>query len=157
MGTTLTMGYIVWPQLYVVHAGDSRCYLYRDGCLDQVTTDHTFAQEFVEKGILSPDAADRSPFSHYLWNVIGGGEDTLAPQIYKRELLAGDKILFCTDGLTRCVSDEAICEVLQGRAAAQNSCENLLDRALRAGGPDDITALVASVPKSSPANSTGDV
>ena len=144
MGTTLTMGYVVWPQLYVVHAGDSRCYLFRSATLEQITTDHTFAQQFVEEGAMSPDEVDQSPFSHYLWNVVGGGDDTLTPAVYKTQLQDGDRIVFCTDGLTRCVSDQQIIAILAESSDPQRACQALIDAALKAGGPDNVTVLVAA-------------
>src|SRR5262249_4474144 len=68
MGTTVTMAYILWPRLYVVHAGDSRCYLQRGAKLEQITTDHTVAQQLVESGALSPEEAQDSRWSKVLWN-----------------------------------------------------------------------------------------
>lgn len=72
MGTTLTMAYINWPRMYVVHVGDSRCYLFRQSRLEQVTTDHTMAQQLVERGELTAEQAQASRWSHVLWNCLGG-------------------------------------------------------------------------------------
>ena len=73
MGTTLTMAYVCWPLLYVVHVGDSRCYLLRGSRLRQITHDHTVAQQLVEEGVLSESDVEGSRWSHVLWNVVGGG------------------------------------------------------------------------------------
>jgi protein phosphatase len=90
MGTTLTMAYVLWPRLYVVHAGDSRCYLLRGSELEQITTDHTFAASMIGEGRITAEEAQRSGWSHVLWNVVGGTSDALLPEVYKAELAAGD-------------------------------------------------------------------
>src|SRR5262245_1352107 len=96
MGTTLTMAYILWPRLYVVHAGDSRCYLFRGGRGHQITRDHTVEQQMVERGILSPEEAETSRWSHALWNCIGGGSQEINPDVYKATLQPVDTLLLCT-------------------------------------------------------------
>ena len=83
MGTTMTMVYIVWPRAYVVHVGDSRCYLLRKGQLEQVTTDHTMATILAESGKMSRDEARQSPMGHALWNAIGGRNDELSVDVYR--------------------------------------------------------------------------
>ncbi len=115
MGTTLTLAYIVWPQVYVVHVGDSRCYLMRNGRLEQVTRDHTMAQRLVDQGVMDAKTAEESRWSHALWNCLGGGSSELSPEAYKAGLHLGDTILLCSDGLTRSVSDEQIRSILDGR------------------------------------------
>lgn len=143
MGTTLTMAYLIWPRMYVVHVGDSRCYLLRNSKLQQITTDHTMAEQFVEAGILKPEEADKSRWSHVLWNVVGGNEEKLQPVVYKSELEIGDTVLLCTDGLTRHLSNGTLIELLASTATAENTCTGLVDAANAAGGTDNITAIVA--------------
>jgi serine/threonine protein phosphatase PrpC len=143
MGTTLTMAYLSWPMLYVVHVGDSRCYLFRQSKLRQITRDHTVAQRLVEKGMLEEHDAESSRWSHVLWNVIGGGSDELSPEVYKAELALGDKLLLCTDGLTKHVPDQKIADVLASGATAEEICKRLLDTANDAGGSDNITVVVS--------------
>src|SRR5262249_32015728 len=89
MGTTRTMAYVVWPRLYVVHVGDSRCYLLRGGKLEQITTDHTMAQQLVERGVLTPEEAQESRFSHILWNCLGGDGHHVQPEVSKASLRLG--------------------------------------------------------------------
>lgn len=143
MGTTLTMAYILWPRLYVVHAGDSRCYLLRGSRLEQITTDHTVAQQMVEKGILDAEKAQESRWSHVLWNCVGGGTHELNTDVYKASLQIGDSLLLCTDGLTACVPNPQIVELLQKKLSAEQTCRQLIDTANAAGSPDNVTVVVA--------------
>jgi PPM family protein phosphatase len=82
MGTTLTMAYVLWPRLYVVHAGDSRCYLHRGGKFVRMTKDHTVAQKALDEGILTEEQAKTSVLGNTLWNCIGGGTAGVAPDVY---------------------------------------------------------------------------
>jgi protein phosphatase len=143
MGTTLTMAYLLWPRLYVVHAGDSRCYLQRGGRLERITTDHTVAQQLVERGVLEPEQAEGSQWSHVLWNCVGGGSHELNPDVYKATLDLGDSLLLCSDGLTKVVADEQIREILGRKARAEETCRQLVDLANDLGGPDNVTVVVA--------------
>lgn len=143
MGTTLTMAYVAWPNAYVLHAGDSRCYLLRDGTLAQVTTDHTLAQRFVDAGMIAPEQASQSRFSHVLWNAIGGSSDSVKAEAHKLELVLGDVLLLCTDGLTKELSDERITEILESDRPAADLCRQLVDEANDEGGDDNCTVVVA--------------
>jgi serine/threonine protein phosphatase PrpC len=143
MGTTLTMAYLSWPRLYVVHAGDSRCYLFRRTRLRQITRDHAVAQQLMEKGLLGDKDMESSQWSHVLWNVIGGDSDELSPEVFKAELALGDKLLLCTDGLTKHVAERDIATVLGSDATAEGSCRRLVDAANAAGGSDNVTVIVA--------------
>jgi protein phosphatase len=143
MGTTLTMAYLLWPQLYVVHAGDSRCYLLRGGRLEQVTRDHTLAQQMVDQGVLAPEQAEGSRWSHILYNCIGGGTHELNPDVYKATLNVGDTLLLCTDGLSKVVSDAQVRDMLDRKESAELTCQRLVALANDLGGPDNITVVVA--------------
>jgi protein phosphatase len=143
MGTTLTMACVVWPRLYVVHVGDSRGYLFRPPTLEQITTDHTVAQKLVERGALRPAEAEKSRWSHVLWNCLGGGTSELAPEAYKAELELGDTLLLCSDGLTGCVSEQVIADLLGEERPAEDTCRALVDAAIHAGAPDNVTVVVA--------------
>jgi serine/threonine protein phosphatase PrpC len=143
MGTTLTMAYVMWPRAYVIHAGDSRCYLFRDGKLERITTDHTLAQKFIEAGVLTPEQAENSRFSHVLWNAIGGSDHELAPEAHLAELQADDVLLLCTDGLTKGVDEARIARVLREGQGAEEMCRRLVKAANDAGGHDNVTAVVA--------------
>jgi protein phosphatase len=143
IGTTLTIASISWPRLYVVHVGNGRCYLLRRGVLEQITTDHTLAQQLVESGMLGQGEAASSQLSQVLWNAIGGDLEELNPDVYKAELQLGDTLLLCTDGLTAHVPDAVIRRYLQVQESAQDTCRKLINAANEAGGTDNITAIVA--------------
>ena len=143
MGTTLTMAYIVWPRLYVVNIGDSRCYLRRDDSFDQLTHDQTLAQGLVEQGTLTPEQASTSPLSHVLVSSIGQGLSHFHPDVYKSELQPGDRLLICTDGLTNLVDDSRIAQLLTDSATPEIACQALVDEANDAGGHDNVTVAVA--------------
>lgn len=143
MGTTLTMAYLVWPRMYVVHVGDSRCYLLRKGQLTQLTRDHTAAQELVDRGTIRPEDAHRSPLSHVLVHSIGHGPDAFRPEVSRTDLEPGDRVLLCTDGLSNQLPDERIGELLTGAESAEEAVDTLIEAANEAGGDDNITAVVS--------------
>lgn len=143
MGTTLTMAYIIWPRLYVVHVGHSRCYLMRQTRLEQITTDHTLAQQLVESGVLSSHETADTRLSRVLWNAIGGDNDELRPEVHSAELQWGDTLMLCTDGLSRYVDEHDIRIELQSKEPAQTTCQKLIDAAKQAEAPDNVTVVVA--------------
>jgi len=145
MATTLTLAMAVWPWLYVVQVGDSRCYYFWDGTLTQITRDQTMAQDLVDRGALPADRASASPFSHVLASSIGGPE--ASPEVTRIDITKrGCVILACTDGLTKHVSDAEIAERLGAMESAEQVCHSLLDLALERGGSDNITVVVARAP-----------
>jgi serine/threonine protein phosphatase PrpC len=142
MGTTLTMAYMRWPHLYVAHVGDTRCYLFRDDQLFQLTTDHTLAEQLRERTQLEVD--ESSPWHHVLWNALGGGESPSAePEILRRTLLPKDTLLLCSDGLNKHVTDEEITVALRSAESAEDACKRLVAMANTGGGRDNITVVVA--------------
>ena len=143
MGTTLTMAYVLWPRLYVVHVGDSRCYLFRAPRLEQITTDQTMAQQLVDRGVLSAEEAPQSRWSHVLWSCLGGAKSEMSVEVYKATLNTGDTLLLCTDGLTGALRDDRIIEILRQGGGAQEQCRRLVAAANEAGGKDNITVVVA--------------
>jgi protein phosphatase len=148
-GTTLTLGWLVWPRLLVAHAGDSRCYLLRQGTLHQITRDHTLARDLVEHAGLAPDQARSSRWADLLTNTVGGTErEAVEPEVYRLDLEHGDTLLLCSDGLHKVVSPRQIAAVLSRRKGAEGSCHELVAAANQGGGPDNITAVVASFHRS---------
>jgi protein phosphatase len=141
MATTLSLGIVVWPWLYVVQVGDSRCYVYQDGSLRQVTRDQTVAQELVDRGALSREGARTSPLSHVLSSAIGATE--ALPEISRVDVRTrGCVVLICTDGLTKHVSDEEIAAHLAEMQSAEQVGRGLLQLALDRGGSDNITLVL---------------
>ena len=147
MATTLTMAYIHWPHLYVVHVGDTRCYLVRDQKIQQLTTDHTVAQ-LVRSAEAEMDTAPidaNSPMNHALWNVVGGPESELHPQIEKLKLKSGDALLLCSDGLTGHVSDQELLSGILQKKSTTQICHGFIELANARGGKDNITAILAKL------------
>lgn len=145
MGTTLTLAYVRWPELFVVHAGDSRCYLLRGGELQQITRDHTLAQDLAERTDLDPEELESSRMANVLTRAVGGGRQTTPdPAVYRSTLMDRDTLLLCSDGLTNMVSDERILNLLSGEGFANARCQELVEAAMEGGGRDNITVLVAS-------------
>jgi len=144
MGTTLTMAYVDWPQMFVVHAGDTRCYLFRKDELQLITRDHTVANEMMRKGQLAPEDLERSHWSNVLVNALGAGAENVVPDGYKVDLQKNDSILMCSDGLNKHVSDIQIRRALLDATGPQNACEVLVALAKQGGGSDNITAVVAT-------------
>lgn len=143
-GTTLTMAYVDWPSMYVVHAGDSRCYLHREGELRQLTLDHTLAARLVEAG-LPPEQAERSRSRHVLVNAVGGGTPDLQVDLQRLSLRRGDRVLLCTDGLYDLVPMDRIASLVGGQGLPRDCAASLVDAALGAGGTDNVTAVVMHV------------
>ncbi|HLY73888.1 MAG TPA: SpoIIE family protein phosphatase, partial [Planctomycetota bacterium] len=137
MATTLTMAYVLWPHLYVVHVGDARCYLLRNSTLEQITSDHTTMIAPADQ--TSPE----KPLPRtVLWNVIGGKQHEIWPDVHKLSLEPGDTLLLATDGLVREVPDDKISEILLETRTAEEGCRSLVDAANQAGGRDNITVIV---------------
>jgi len=144
MATTLTLAIAVWPEMFVMQVGDSRCYHYQDGTLHLVTRDQTLAQELVDRGALPAESASRSPLSSVLVSSIGG--DTTTPVVTRVSLNRTSAVLLCTDGLTRHVSDEEIAEQFSIMQSSEQLSRALLDLALERGGTDNITVLIGRAP-----------
>ncbi len=145
MGTTLTGAYLVGGNLFVVHVGDSRCYLYRSGKLQQITHDHTLAQEMADAGKITQQSAGRHRMRNVLTRYIGGSDGDIQAEVHWLPLESGDRVLLCTDGLNGMVADEEIAIALATHHDPNQACEALLAAALAAGGRDNITAIVAQV------------
>ena len=140
MATTLTAVMVTWPNLYLLQVGDSRCYLFRAGKLEQLTRDQTMAQELVDMGLLSEDKAPKSQFAHVLSSSIGG--QTYRPEVSRTRMEPGDILVLCTDGLTKHVSSERVIERLKSLRSSEEACRQLVDDALAGGGTDNVTVVV---------------
>jgi serine/threonine protein phosphatase PrpC len=143
MGTTLTMAFTSGGRLFVIHAGDSRCYLFRGGAVHRLTADHTMVAEMVGRGELSPEQARHHPYRHVVTNVLGGGSAGVRVDVQRVTLESGDVLLLCSDGLTDMLDDKRIAALLATEAEPEKACARLLAAANEAGGADNITAVVA--------------
>ncbi|TDE28673.1 Stp1/IreP family PP2C-type Ser/Thr phosphatase [Actinomadura sp. 6K520] len=144
MGTTLTAMLWAGNQVALVHIGDSRAYLLRDGSLFQITHDHTLVQSLVDEGRISPDEAASHPQRSLLLRALDGRGE-VDPDLSLREAQVGDRYLLCSDGLSGVVTAETIFQVLTDVAEPDQAVRQLIDLANRGGGPDNITCVVADV------------
>jgi serine/threonine protein phosphatase PrpC len=132
-----------WPRAFIVHVGDSRIYRYRDGVLERLTTDQTFAQMMVQSGAMTPAGAEASHLKHVLWSALGSQE--VVPEVHVTDVTRRGVILLCTDGLTTHVNDDEIKSQLASCTSAEQCCRSLVDLALERGGRDNVTAVIARV------------
>ncbi len=142
MGTTLTAILFAGNRLGLVHIGDSRGYLFRDGELTQITKDDTFVQTLVDEGRITAEEAHSHPQRSLIMRALTGHE--VDPTLIMREARAGDRYLLCSDGLSDPVSHDTILEALQIENVNE-SADRLIELALRGGGPDNVTVVVADV------------
>jgi serine/threonine protein phosphatase PrpC len=143
MGTTYTAAYSVGFDLFIVHIGDSRAYVFQEGALRRLTRDHTLAQRLADQGAIPQEEVSTHPQRHVLTRVVGGSGGWFRAEIHHTRLRAGDVVLVCTDGLTGVVPDEEIARVLKSASPCENTCDSLLGTALERGAPDNVTLIVA--------------
>jgi serine/threonine protein phosphatase PrpC len=138
--TTLTVFLGLWPQAYLLQVGDSRCYVFHQGVLNQISRDQTVAQALVDSGALSRTVAEGTQWAHVLASAIGGPEAAPVVTRVVREL--GTVVLLCSDGLTKHVPDDRIAARLSAMTSARQVAEQLLQDALDGGGTDNISIVV---------------
>ncbi|GAA2495767.1 PP2C family protein-serine/threonine phosphatase [Winogradskya humida] len=141
MGTTLTAVLFSGSKIGMVHIGDSRAYMIRAGEFAQITKDDTYVQMLVDEGRISPEEASSHPQRSLLTRALDGRD--IDPEYSVRQVLKGDRYLICSDGLSGVVSAETIGESMRDIPDPQMCCERLVQLALRGGGPDNITVVVA--------------
>jgi len=141
MGTTLTAALIDGDTVHLVHVGDSRAYLLRDGQLTQITEDHTLVHRMVVEGEITPEEAETHPHRSILTRALGVDE-TVQVDEGDVQVASGDRLLLCTDGLTGMVPEDQIQEIMLAASDPQEAVERLVTVANRAGGIDNITAVV---------------
>ena len=136
MGTTLTALLFAGSRVGLVHVGDSRAYLVRNGTLTQITHDDTFVQALIDEGRLTEEEASSHPQRSLILHALNGAE--VEPDLSIREARIGDRYLLCSDGLSDVVSRDTLLEALQ-LPAPHHSADRLVELALRAGGPENVT------------------
>jgi PPM family protein phosphatase len=143
MGTTLTALLTDGTLVALAHVGDSRAYLLRDGATAQLSHDHTFVQMLVDEGVLTRDEARRHPRRNLVVRAVDA-DQLAAPDLTLVDVRLGDRLLVCSDGLSDLVDDDRLHRALVGGAPA-DAAARLVDEALRAGGTDNVTCVVADV------------
>jgi serine/threonine protein phosphatase PrpC len=147
MATTLTLYLGVWPRAYLLQVGDSRCYLFRNGELRQLTRDQTMAQELIDLGVLTRSETPPARLARTLSSSLGGRQT--APVVTRFDMNWGTVVLLSSDGLTNHVSDDRIRDRLATMGSARQACEDLLAEALEDGGSDNISIIVGrAIPRS---------
>lgn len=149
MGTTLTAALIDDGRVHLVHVGDSRAYLLRDGTLTQLTEDHTLVHRMVMEGEITEEEAETHPHRSILTRALGV-DDSVQVDEGDVEINSGDRLLLCTDGLTGMVSEEEIQQILLDASEPQEAVDRLVTVANRAGGIDNITAVVLDFREDAP-------
>ena len=142
MGTTIVASYFVEKGVYIAHIGDSRAYRLRQGHLELLTEDHSLANEYVRMGILSPADLEHFPYKNVVTRACGLAEEVEVESVFET-IEDGDLFLLCSDGLTDCVSDTDIHEILKTHEDLDDASALLVDAANRNGGTDNITVILA--------------
>jgi protein phosphatase len=149
MGTTVSALIISGSRYLIGQVGDSRVYLLRDGNISQLTKDHSYVQEQVDAGFLTPEQARYHPYSNVITRCVGAGND-VEPDIYRGEVRVGDLYLVASDGLTGMVDDRRLAQLLSSRAEPERKVQSLIAEANGRGGLDNITAIIVQVLETGP-------
>jgi PPM family protein phosphatase len=151
MGTTVTLGFRLNNELYIGHVGDSRAYLMRKGKLQQLTEDHSVIAQLRKEGTITSEEAENHPDRGKILRCLGVFGDVKVDGYnesgieHKLTLLNGDTLLFCSDGLTGCVSDSEILNCLKNKGDSITICRGLVNLAKLKGGGDNISVIVVKV------------
>lgn len=144
MGTTVTLALVKNDKAYIANVGDSRTYLFRDGYLTQITVDHSWVEEQVAHGIITAEQAETHAHKNIITRSLGTHPDVQV-DIFSTDLLPGDRLLLCSDGLTGPVKDIEIAQILESSRTPQDACEKLIDIANQKGGPDNISVIIVQL------------
>lgn len=144
MGTTLVAALILSHEVYVVNVGDSRCYIWSENALSQITSDHSLVQALVDCGDITPEEARTHPKKNLITRALGV-EEELRCDVFRVDRKNGDKLLLCSDGLTNVVTDEIIKSELELHISPADTARLLLSHAVEQGAPDNVTVLLAQL------------
>jgi len=162
MGATCACFWVIGDKLYTATVGDSRIYLLREGRIQQLSTDHTWVQEAIEKNIIEPEMAHKHPNFHVIRRYLGSSEhpevdfrlrtyaseaDSLAEGNQGMQIHPGDTFLICSDGLTDLVWNDEIAEVIRSKPNLKAAAQELVDIANKRGGHDNITVVLITAPR----------
>jgi len=162
MGATCACILVIGDKLHIATVGDSRIYLLREGRIQQLTTDHTWVQEAIEKNILTPEQARDHPNVHVIRRYLGSPDppevdfrlrmydseaDAVAESNQGMQIRSGDKLLICSDGLTDLVWNDEIAETIRSKSNLKAAAQELIDTANQRGGHDNTTVVLINVPR----------
>ena len=144
MGSTLVLGLLIGSLAYLGHLGDSRIYLVNQESIKQLTTDHSLVQQLVTMGKITQSEARFHPQRNVIYRSLGEKKDVEADYL-TQQLFPGDRLLFCSDGLSNVVDDQEILRVILKASSAQEACNRLVELANFAGGDDNISVVIVEV------------
>ncbi len=144
MGTTICVVLLSDGTVYIAHVGDSRVYLFHDQMLKQMTRDHSLVADLEREGLLSEEAAKTHPDRNTITRAVGT-EPEVETEIDLLSAVEGDRLMLCSDGLTKMVEDERIAQILREESSARRACERLVEEANLAGGKDNITVTIYDI------------
>lgn len=145
MGTTLTMAILYSNKIYIGHVGDSRLYIIRENNIKKLTKDHSLVEELIQCGTIKPEEAFNHPQKNIITRALGT-EYVLEIDGYEYEINCGDYILLCTDGLSNCVSEDNIVNIINdGNKNIELICDELIEISKQNGGYDNITAIIVFI------------
>jgi len=144
MGTTLVVAILFNKKMYIVHVGDSRAYMIRNGEMKQLTVDHSYIEELIKNGSLTRTEAQKHPKKNIITRALGCFEKVNVDN-FSCDVFDGDKFILCTDGLTNMLSDDKIKDVVLLHDDPQDACNKLVEIANLSGGIDNITVIVIRI------------
>lgn len=144
MGTTLVVGVFRGDKLLLGHIGDSRCYRFRAGALDQITKDHSLLQEQIDAGLITLEQAANSSIKNLVTRALGV-EEMVMLEINEHQVEVGDTYMLCSDGLSDMVDDATIAKIMADRMETSQLAERLIEVANENGGRDNISVILAEV------------
>jgi protein phosphatase len=144
MATTAVLAHISDDKLFVVNIGDSRAYMLRAGSISRVTVDHSVVSDMVASGELTEEEASFHPRKNEITRALGAESD-VSPDFFIADVIKGDRILLCTDGLHGELSDDDICRIVSLGADMNETCRMLVDAANANGGSDNITVVCVEI------------
>lgn len=141
MGTTMVSTIVIGDKAYILNVGDSRAYHIGEDGIVKISRDHSVVEDMVYRGDITPEEARLHPQKNLITRALGG-DIKVEPDLYERELKAGEFLLLCTDGLSNILTDqELLYEVLHG-GAPESCCQRMLDLALSRGASDNVTVVL---------------
>ncbi|MCK5106832.1 MAG: Stp1/IreP family PP2C-type Ser/Thr phosphatase [Elusimicrobiales bacterium] len=146
MGTTASALLLNKDKYSIAHIGDSRIYLLRKNVLQQLTEDHSLVMEHVKKGLLTREQADKSPLQNILTRALGTQKNP-AVDIYELPVEEHDRVILCSDGLFKAMSEEDMVKILNEESDDKKACEKLVETANINGGPDNVTVIIGTIQK----------
>jgi len=143
MGTTLVAAAVMGNNAVIANVGDSRAYLISKRKITQLTKDHSYVQELVDKGIITPEKAKHHPKKNVIMQALGS-EDGVQCDIFTQKLGRGDRLLLCSDGLSNVLSDDQLLHTALEMKTPETLCKKLIELALEAGANDNVTVVTLS-------------